>query len=119
LRALGGSVGTNGTLKAEVVEVKDFEDLKAKGDQVKGKIVFINKAFDPAIINTGSAYGNTSPIRTNGASEAAKYGAVGCIIRSLTSADDKFPHTGAMRYKDDVAKIPAAALSSLDAHFLH
>ena len=119
LRALGGSVGTNGTLKAEVVEVKDFEDLKAKGNQVKGKIVFINKAFDPAIINTGSAYGNTSPIRTNGASEAAKYGAVGCIIRSLTSADDKFPHTGAMRYKDDVTKIPAAALSSLDAHFLH
>ena len=42
LRALGGSVGTNGTLKAEVVEVKDFEDLKAKGNQVKGKIVVYN-----------------------------------------------------------------------------
>jgi hypothetical protein len=33
LRALGGSGVTNGMLKAEVVEVKDFEDLKAKADQ--------------------------------------------------------------------------------------
>jgi carboxypeptidase Q len=119
LRALGGSVGTNGTLRAEIIEVKDFEDLRAKGDLVKGKIVFINKAFDPALINTGAAYGNTYPIRSDGASESAKYGAVGCIIRSLTSADDKFPHTGAMHYKDGVDRIPAAAISSMESHHLH
>lgn len=119
LRALGGSVGTPGMLRAEVIEVKDFEDLKAKGNLVKGKIVFINKPFDPALINTGAAYGNTYPIRSDGASESAKYGAVGCIIRSLTSADDKFPHTGAMHYQDNIAKIPAAAISSLESHHLH
>ena len=119
IKALGGSIGTNGLLRAEVIECRDFEDLKKKGDAVKGKIVFFNKAFDPVFINTGSAYGNTFPIRSDGASEAAKYGAVGCIIRSLTSADDRFPHTGAMAYKSDVPQIPAAAISSLDAHVLH
>ncbi|MBM3447548.1 MAG: M28 family peptidase [Bacteroidetes bacterium] len=119
VKALGGSVGTNGLLKAEVIECRDFEDLKKKGNEVKGKIVFFNKAFDPVFINTGSAYGNTFPIRSDGASEAAKYGAVGCIIRSLTSADDRFPHTGAMSYKSDVPQIPAAAISSVDAHTLH
>jgi len=119
LRALGGSVGTNGVLRAEVIEVRDFEDLRQKAELVQGKIVFINKPFDPALINTGAAYGNTYPIRADGASESAKYGAVGCIIRSLTSADDKFPHTGAMHYKEDINRIPAAAISSLESHNLH
>jgi len=120
LTALGGSVGTQGKeIKAEVVMVKTFDELKALGEEkIKGKIVFFNKAMDPFLINTGMAYGNAYPIRGKGPSEAARYGAVGCIIRSLTMADDKFPHTGATSYNDSLPRIPAAALSSVDAQAL-
>ncbi len=120
LTALGGSVGTDSKeLSAEVVMVKTFEELKALGkEKVEGKIVFFNKAMDPFLINTGAAYGNAYPIRGKGPSEAARYGAVGCIIRSLTMAEDKFPHTGATSYNDSLPRIPAAALSSVDAQIL-
>jgi carboxypeptidase Q len=114
LTALGGSVGTNGTITAQIVEVKSFEELAALGEaNVKGKIVFFNKAMDAALINTGAAYGGAYPIRGKGPSEAAKYGAVACLIRSLTLADDNFPHTGATQYEENVVKIPAAALSAV------
>lgn len=114
LTALGGSVGTNGEITAEVVEVKSFEELKALGEEkVRGKIVFFNKAMDPMLINTGAAYGGAYPIRGQGPSEAAKYGAVACLIRSLTLANDNYPHTGATRYQDSIPQIPAAALSAV------
>ncbi len=117
--ALGGSVGTNGEITAQVVEVKSFDELKALGEEnVKGKIVFFNKAMDPMLINTGAAYGGAYPIRGQGPSEAAKYGAVACLIRSLTLADDDYPHTGGTIYKDSIPQIPAAALSSVGARQL-
>lgn len=120
LTALGGSIGTNQKeLTAEVVMVKSFEELKALGEKnIKGKIVFFNKGMDPFLMNTGAAYGRAYPIRGYGPAEAARYGAVGCIIRSLTTAYDKFPHTGVTSYNDSLPKIPAAALSSAHAYAL-
>jgi carboxypeptidase Q len=114
ITALGGSVGTNGPLRAEVIEVKSLEELAELGrEKIEGKIVFFNKAMDAALINTGAAYGGAFPIRSKGPSEAARFGAVACIIRSLTLADDNFPHTGATQYEEDVRRIPAAALSAV------
>jgi hypothetical protein len=115
LTALGGSVGTEGKrISAEVVEVKSFEELKALGEEkVRGKIVFFNKPLDATLINTGAAYGGGYPIRGQGPSEAAKLGAVACLIRSLTLADDNYPHTGATNYEEGVKRIPAAALSAV------
>jgi hypothetical protein len=120
LTALGGSVGTEGKqITAEVVEVKSFDELKALGEEiVKGKIVFFNKPLDATLINTGAAYGGGYPIRGQGPSEAAKLGAVACLIRSLTLADDNYPHTGATNYEDGVRRIPAAALSAVAARQL-
>ena len=54
----------------------------------------------------------------NGAVAAAKAGAVGVLVRSLTHALDTLPHTGSMRYAEDVSRIPAAALSTVDASAL-
>ncbi|MFO0359613.1 MAG: M28 family peptidase [Flavobacteriales bacterium] len=117
--ALGGSAGTLNEVKAEVIEVKSIAELQAmEFSQVEGKIVFFNKAMDPMLINTGAAYGGAYDIRGQGPSEAAKKGAVGCLIRSLTLADDKFAHTGATNYEAGVKQIPAAALSSVDAREL-
>lgn len=114
LTALGGSVGTLGTITAPIIEVKSFDELHELGEEkVKGKIVFFNKAMDAALINTGAAYGGAYPIRGQGPSEAAKLGAVACLIRSLTLADDNYPHTGATRYEDGITRIPAAALSAV------
>ncbi|WP_152559853.1 M20/M25/M40 family metallo-hydrolase [Hymenobacter sp. IS2118] len=116
LCALGGSVGTNGKLKAGVVEVRSFEELRNLPEaDVKGKFVFFNRPFDDALIESGTAYGRAGDQRRSGASEAAKRGAVGALVRSLTSARDDNPHTGTMSYDPAVTKVPAAALSTLAA----
>ena len=109
--ALGGSIATpiNG-IKAKVVMVNSIEEVNAMGDEAKGKIVFYNRAFPCDVITTGAGYGRTVDQRTQGALTAAKKGAVGVIIRSVGSANDDFPHTGTMRYDDEVKKIPAGAL---------
>jgi len=51
--------------------------------------------------------------RAKGASQAAKYGAVASLIRSMTSVADNEPHTGNMSYDTLIStkKIPALALS--------
>lgn len=114
--ALGGSVGTDEGIRAQIVEVKYLKDLEKLGrEKVEGKIVFYNRPLDPLFINTGSAYGSAFDQRGSGAAEAAKYGAVGALVRSLTLATDSFPHTGAMNYEEGGKMIPAAAVSTLDA----
>lgn len=119
ISALGGSVGSNGKLTAEVVEVKRLSDLEAlPRTAVEGKIVLFNRPMDPLLINTGAAYGGAFDQRSDGASAAARHGAVGALVRSLTHALDTFPHTGAMRYADDVKPIPAAGISTVDAQAL-
>ena len=114
--ALGMSVGTNGMLEGDVVEVEDLKALKKiDSEKVKGKIVFINKPFDQKLIRTFSAYGACWPVRGNGAIEASKKGAIGVVIRSLATPTDHFAHTGSMYYSDKVKKIPAAAISTAHA----
>ena len=117
--ALGGSTATsNGGVKAQVLEVDTYKDLEKLGeDKIKGKIVFINRALQPELINTFQAYGGCSTERYRGAAEAAKYGAVGTIVRSLSSRQDDYPHTGSMSYGDLPVeqRIPSVAISTNDA----
>ncbi|MEN9638894.1 MAG: hypothetical protein RLZZ262_762 [Bacteroidota bacterium] len=113
LVALGGSVGSEKPIEAEVIEVKSLDELKSLGRAaVEGKIVFFNKSLDPMLINTGAAYGGGYAIRGQGPAEAARFGAVACLIRSLTLSGDDYAHTGATQYNDSLPKIPAAALSA-------
>ncbi|CDF78448.1 peptidase, M28 family [Formosa agariphila KMM 3901] len=120
--ALGGSVSTNPLgLTAKVIEVKDFEELKRLGEaEVKGKIVFYNRPMQPDLINTFEAYGGCVDQRYMGAVEAAKYGAAGVIVRSMTLSLDDMPHAGSMTYGDlQVSdRIPSAAISTKDANLL-
>ncbi|HEY0740717.1 MAG TPA: M20/M25/M40 family metallo-hydrolase [Chryseosolibacter sp.] len=111
--ALGGSVGTGPSgISAEVVEVKTFDELRALGATVKGKIVFFNRGFDMTRINTFSAYSGAVEQRAMGPSEAAKLGAVAVIVRSMASGPEDYPHTGGLRYAPNVAQIPAVAIST-------
>lgn len=121
--ALGSSVGTGAKgIKAEIIEVGSFEELEKLGEKiVKGKIVFFNVFFDQRKIRTGNAYGETVKYRGRGASHAAKFGAVGCVVRSMTSVADDEPHTGNMIYDTTISKvkIAAVALSYKAADLLH
>jgi carboxypeptidase Q len=118
--ALGGSVPTDKAgLTAEVVEVQNFDELKKLGrEKVQGKIVFFNRPMDPNRIFTFHAYGGAVDQRGKGAIEAARLGAAGVLVRSMTLSKDDYPHTGAMRYADSLTRIPAAAISTNGADLL-
>jgi len=114
--ALGGSIATaaNG-ITAEVVEVRSFDELRELGDRARGKIVFFNRPMDPAKLSTFEAYGGAVDQRGGGAVAAAKAGGVAALVRSVTTAIDDVPHTGAMEYEDTVVPVPAAAVSTIGA----
>ncbi len=120
--ALGGSIATAAAgITAPVIEVQGLEDLAKYGeDQIKGKIVFYNRPMQADLIQTFSAYGGCVDQRYSGAQEAAKYGAVGVIVRSMNLRMDDLPHTGAMSYGDlpNEKRIPAAAISTNGAALL-
>ncbi|HET8735771.1 MAG TPA: M20/M25/M40 family metallo-hydrolase [Pricia sp.] len=120
--ALGGSVATPpGGIKANVVEVKGLEELKTLGKaKIAGKIVFYNRPMDPSLISTFEAYTNCVDQRYSGAEEAAKFGAVGVIVRSMNLRLDDYPHAGSMSYGDTAIenRIPAAAISTNGAEML-
>jgi carboxypeptidase Q len=114
--ALGGSIGTGADgIEAEVVEVRSFEQLAAMGDAARGRIVFFNRPMPRALRRTGSAYGEAVPQRSNGAIEAGKAGGVAALVRSMTTAIDGHPHTGAMAYAEGTPQVPAAAIATADA----
>ena len=110
--ALGGSVPTDPIgLTGQVVVVNSLEEVEELGRElIEGKIVFYNRLFDQTTISTITGYGGAVDQRSAGPSQAAKYGAVGVLVRSITSGFDDSPHTGGLRYLDDIEQIPAAAL---------
>jgi hypothetical protein len=117
--ALGGSIGTPEMgIVAEVIEVKNFEELHALGKKAAGKIIFFNRPIDPTVFDTFMGYVGAVDQRSDGASEAARAGGVAALVRSMATAWDDVPHAGVMRYSDGVPKVPAAAISTHDADFL-
>ncbi|MBL8944170.1 MAG: M20/M25/M40 family metallo-hydrolase [Myxococcales bacterium] len=116
---LGGTVGTRGTLRAELLVVGSLDELDKRAAEAKGKIVLVNQKMPPYDHDKDeSGYGTAVRPRGEGASRAAKHGAVGLLIRSVTAVSLDTPHTGAMRYSDDAPKIPAAAVTVEGAEFL-
>lgn len=117
--ALGGSIGTGPMgITADVVEVRSLNEVDTLGDAVAGKIVFYNRPMDPTRINTFNAYGGAVDQRALGAARAGKYGAVGVLVRSMTTSLDDVPHTGSMTYLPDINPIPAMGISTKDAELL-
>lgn len=117
--ALGGSVATAPEgLKAGVIEIHSFEELDSLGTELEGKIAFFNIPMDPAFINSFFAYGSAVKQRWMGAVEASKRGAAAVVIRSLSNTLNPYPHTGSMTYEGAEERIPAMAISTLDAEAL-
>ena len=108
---LGNSIGTPPEgISAEAVVVRDFAELDRLGEQVRGKIVVYNAPF--------TDYGATVLYRLQGASRAARYGAVAALVRSITPVSLQTAHTGAMNYDPALPKIPVAAVTIEVAEFL-
>jgi hypothetical protein len=124
LTALGGSIATpeNG-LTADVVVVDGWESLAALGRKgVEGKIVLFNTKFDQELAASGfggAAYGQAVQFRGGGAIAAARLGAIAVLVRSAGASQNRLAHAGAMRYADDVTKIPAAAVTYEDAEMIN
>jgi carboxypeptidase Q len=110
---LGGSVATPPDgITADVVAVSSFDELEKFGKRgVEGKIVLYDAPF--------VSYGQTVTYRTNGASRAARLGAIAALVRSVTPRSLRGPHTGAMQYSASDPKIPTAAVSVEDAMWIH
>lgn len=108
---LGGSIGTPPEgITGEVLVVQSFDELEARADEAKGKIVLFNAKF--------TSYGQTVAYRTQGAVAAAKHGAIASLIASVASYSIQTPHTGVMRYQEGVPKIPHAAITVEDAQLM-
>jgi carboxypeptidase Q len=108
---LGGSVATPpGGLTAEALVVDSFDALKVRAREARGRIVVFNVPF--------ADYRRTVVYRTNGASEAARVGAVAALVRSVGPMGMRTPHTGMMVYADSAPRIPAAAIAAEDAERL-
>ncbi|NCX96080.1 MAG: M20/M25/M40 family metallo-hydrolase [Chitinophagia bacterium] len=115
--SLGNSKGTGGkALDAEVIEVGSFEELETLStDKIKGKIVFFNYKMKQNFVSAFDAYGDAVKYRWAGASAVAAKGAVGLIIRSISTGEDDYPHTGSMRYVDSIKKVPEMAVGNRTA----
>ena len=115
MAALGNSVATPAAgIEADVAWYADLAALKADGsDRARGRIVFIDQKTERS--RDGRGYGAAVPARVNGASEAAKRGALAMAVRSIGTDRERIAHTGAMAYEIGVPRIPAFAVSVPDA----
>ncbi|CAN8020634.1 unnamed protein product [Ixodes persulcatus] len=108
---LGGSVGTwPWGITASVLVVKSFDELRANAAKAKGKIVVFNENY--------SNYTATLTYRENGASAAYLAGAVAALVRSVTPFSIGSPHTGWVKYQQNIGRIPSACITVEDAEFL-
>lgn len=115
--SLGNSEGTKGKdLIGEMIVVKSFEEFsKLSNDDVRGKIVLFNYPFRQDFIKTMQGYSDAASYRSTTASLVAEKGGKAVLVRSISTAFDDVPHTGGMRYKDNIEKIPAVALGPKSA----
>lgn len=112
--ALGRSAPTPpGGLTGEIVLFKSYQDFLGQPEgSLKGKIAVVTQVM--AKTQDISGYANLNAQRSRGAAEAAKRGAIGYMMRSLSTDDTRLPHTGG----GGDGGIPSVALSKPDADLL-
>ena len=118
---LGRSVGTPpGGIRARVLVVKSFAELRSRAAEARGKIVVYNVPFDTTVAPF-AGYGRAVQYRAVGADSASAVGAVGVLVRSVTPHSLQTPHTGGMAPYDTTGRlrrIPAAAITVEDAEMM-
>jgi carboxypeptidase Q len=108
---LGGSVGTPAAgITAPLLVVQSFDELTSRASEVPGTIVLFDVPF--------TSYGQTVAYRSNGAINAARFGAVAALVRAVGPIGLRTPHTGAMTYLQNAPQIPSASIPVEDAQRL-
>lgn len=112
--ALGNSSTTpEAGITAPIMLFKSYQEMLAQPPgSLKGKIAVVTQPMTRT--QDISGYVAASPQRRSGPAEAAARGAVGYLVRSLSTDDTQLPHTGGAR----AGGIPAGALSPPDAELL-
>jgi hypothetical protein len=122
LTALGSSAATlPGGLTARIIVVHDFGELEARSREVRGNIVLFESRFDRRLADGGfalDAYVDVVKYRAAGPAAAAALGAAAALIRSISGASYRLPHTGNTVWKEKQTPIPAAALAAEDADLI-
>ncbi len=122
LTTLGGSSATPPEgISAQVLVVTSLEDLQRKAPDVPGKIVLFNVPFDVHLEENGlagRAYGQAAEGRFVGPAAAQRLGAVAALVRSVTGAAYRLPHTGATVTPKDQQAVPSAAITIEDAELI-
>ncbi len=117
--ALGGSVGTNGTVRAPLVVFDDLDALRKSTRPLGGTIVLVNHRMAPYDeARDDSGYLEGVQARLYAASAAAQHGARAVLVRSVTATSLATLHTGALDYATDLPKIPGASVTIEDAEML-
>ena len=116
--ALGRSIGTpQAGIEAPVIRFESLAELESTTpEEVRGRVVFIDERMERK--RDGSGYGPAVQKRSSGPSAAAERGAVALVIRSVGTSNNRLAHTGSLRYKEGIRRIPAFALSNPDADLL-
>lgn len=117
MTSLGNSEGTGGRLlKAPIVMVRSFDEFeKLSKAEVEGKIVFFNYHFRQDFAQTFPGYGDAVKYRWQSPMIAGKKNVAGIIIRSISSGEDDYPHTGSTKYEEGSARFPAVAIGNKTA----
>ena len=103
-------------IEAECVMFDTYAEFLASSTDVKGKIVVVLQPMAKA--SNGSGYGRLSgTMRSQGPVEAQKRGAVGYIMRTLSTDNHRFAHTGTTQWQENQG-VPAMAISAPDASAL-
>lgn len=117
MTSLGNSEGTGGRLlKAPIVMVRSFDEFeKLSKAEVEGKIIFFNYHFRQDFAQTFPGYGDAVKYRWQSPMIAGKKNVAGIIIRSISSGEDDYPHTGSTKYEEGSARFPAVAVGNKTA----
>lgn len=115
---LGGSVPTPPEgIEGEIALFHSYAEMLAQPPgSLAGKIAVVSQPMTRT--QDGSGYGSLSAARFHGTAEAARRGAIAYLVRSVSTSDNRLPHTGATDYADGVPRIPGAALGVPDGELL-
>lgn len=117
MTSLGNSEGTGGRLlKANIVMVRSFAELeKLDKASVEGKIIFVNYRFRQDFPATFPGYGDAVKHRWQSPIIAGKKNPAAIIIRSISTGEDDYPHTGSTKYEENGKKFPIVAVGNKTA----
>lgn len=114
ITTLGYSPPTpEGGVTAEVVPFDDLGALRdADPDRVAGKIAYIGNRMERA--RDGSGYGPAVAARQEGPAVAHEKGAAALLIRSVSTGEHRFAHTGMLSFDFDAYEASAGDASSAE-----